>query len=247
MSERLVSGKGPEIQGEGNLKTIKVLNGAGRFAVIAPNHLKPQGMIARKLGAPDDFAMLKNVLDSHGVSSKAVVKGDTNIAFSGNGTTSRMMQTLYEWHRTIFSQLMAMKTGGIPISINDKQPEQNVAANIGAIREMIKTLEETDNLLIYPYGNWAESGEQQFDPNIDLDDGRSFVDKQKEFERWRVSLKNTFIRLAQRTGSPIAPVYVAHDKEWIVHFGELINVPANADSVEIAKKYLESMRKLKDN
>jgi hypothetical protein len=246
MKESLHGSDGPEAAGEEVLAHIKTLNEHGRFVLFAPNHLTPQNGLSKVFGIPDDYAALKKVLDQHNVSSTVIAKGDTNIAFGPeNSALHGIKKTIYQVHQKIFSHLMQKATGGITVSINYKEPAHNVAKNVGAIRKIIDTLGTKDNLVMYPLGNWRNSGEDEFDPETHLDGGNAFVDKKKEFERWRACIKDTFIRLAQKTGAPIVPVYVEYtDNKWVVRFGGCID--AGESTVEVAKKYLVAMQSLKN-
>lgn len=248
MKEWLLGTEEVEVEGKEILEEIKKFNQQGRYALLAPNHLAPQAKILRTLGVPDDYAALKKILDEHGVSTTVVVKGDTNIAFGlESGPLATIKKTVYQMHQRYFSQCMHRATDGITININYKEPNHNVATNIGAVRRMLETLKEKNNLILYPYGNWSAPSEQQFDEQSDLDHGNAFVNKEREFDRWRITIKDTFIRMARLAGSPIVPVYVEYSgNKWIVRFGKQIEIDVQESDVDVAKKYLAAMRELKN-
>ena len=154
-----------------------------------------------------------------------------------------VLAAAYHAHRLVMSTIgRVVSGGGMPVYINEKEPELASSLNEKNARAILGMLRRS-NVTIYPYGNWFPPGEQEFSVEHDLD-GDRFVPKE-EFERWRKSLKKGFIGMARRTGSPIVPAYMDHVSEaaWSIRFGEPIDPDGAA--IAVARRYVETMAALK--
>ena len=242
MLEKLSGIKNLRIEGRENLEAIATLNAQGRTVIFAPNHIAPQGTLAtlrRNSAFADDFPVLNKVLEDAGINSKIIARGDTDMEVG----QSKINKIIYNTHRRIFSALVKLITGGIPVAINARDPGYASQVNMPAVRVIFSALKNT-NLTIYPYGNWFESEEQTFEENDDLQDG-NFVDI-KDFDQWRKSLKDGFIKIAKKSGTPIIPIYVENKNgEWCIVFGKPIMPDKKSANNDLAKRYLAAMRELK--
>lgn len=233
--------EGVEVSGIDNLLEVGRLNedqeAKRKFVIFAPNHVEPNSALRRNLALAEDFSQLKSVLSVRGLDTSVLFRGDGDMKIGD----SAVKKYLYEAHSKVFSALGRAYTGGIPLAINAEEPGVAMAKNLPAMREVMRTLGEK-NLTIYPYGNWFPAGEQKFEEL-----GEDGFVSQNDFENWRKSLKSGFIRIAQKTGAPIVPVYVDNtDGNWRMDFGELIYVGKDDDLVKVGEAYLREMRKLRE-
>lgn len=230
------------VSGEEHLEEIHRLNQEGKYFLFAPNHLRPASDIRAQMALAEDFPVLNTAMKEYDVSSRVVFRGDTDMNVGADHSVRRK---LYDIHRSVFSHVGQLVTGGIPLNINNQDRTHAITTNATNVREMVRTLQEQDNLTLYPYGEWFPSGEQTFDANTDLNND-AFFDRNEDGARWKKSLKSGFIRMARKTQSPIVPVYVEQNKgEWIIRFAEPIQVTDEKDDIAIAKEYLASMQQLK--
>jgi hypothetical protein len=242
--ERLSNIQKLTVEGNEHLDEVRRLNAEGRHCIFAPNHLQPQGALAaiRKQSAlADDYPVLSKVLADHGIHSRVVVRGDTDMKVG----ESRVRRFLYETHRRMFSAV-GRSTGGVPMSLNTAEPGMTSVANTRSVKDMEHAL-DTENLTLYPYGNWFKTGEQKFDVQADMEGGNKFVKKSEGMEKYRMALKRGFIFLSRQKQAPIVPVYVRNDAgHWTVRFGAPMLARDKQDDVEVAKAYLDVMRGLSE-
>lgn len=251
MLEKLSNIRNLCVVGEENLALVQKLNAQGKPVVFAPNHIEPQGRLAtlrRNSALADDFPVLQSLLEEHDIESKIIFRGDMDMQFGTTPGERKRKQIIYHIHRSIVSLLGRLITGGIPVAINTQEPMYATMTNRSAAKEITNTLKTGTNVTIYPYGNWFKSGEQTFDQATDLqhqESAEAFV-KVKDFDNWRKSLKEGFIKIAKKGQAPIVPVYIENNNgEWIVKFGKPIKVDNEIANIDIAKQYLAAMRELK--
>ena len=241
ISEKLSPIKSISILGKENLDAVIQRNHRGKRVIFSPNHLIPQGMHAdlrKNMAFAEDHFVFDKLLKQHNLKSRVVARGDADMEIGD----SKINKLKYDFHRKIFSLFVKSATGGIPIAINAKESAYATKVNEAAKDEMMNTKE---NITIYPYGNWFESGSQNFSKNEDLNNEDKFVSK-SNFEDWRISLKKGFIEVAMQTNDPIVPVYVENNNgEWKINIGKPIYTSFDESNVELAKKYLDAMQKLK--
>lgn len=229
---------GVEIVGMANLQKVKALNEQGQRVLFAPNHVRPNSKVKQQIAMAEDYPKFKKVLKELGMNSAVVFRGDGDMEVG----KSKVMRFIYDIHRKIFSALgRVVSGGGVPLSINAKEPKLAMGRNVTSIKEMFSTLKEK-NLTIFPYGNWFPAREQKFE-DLQTDD---FV-PMGDYEKWRQSLKSGFIRIAKRTKSPIVPVYFDNtDGHWKMEFGEPMEVDEKDDNLEVGREYLQTMQAMRN-
>lgn len=233
---------GLEIEGEDILAEVRILNEAGERVIFAPNHLKPQGKLAAlrtQSALADDFPKLKSILESHGIASRVVFRGDTDMKIGD----SAVRRFVYDTHRKAMSAVGRFVADGIPMAINKDELAYATKVNFATMKELFTS---ADNLTIYPFGHWYDSGAQDFSADAAMESDGTFKKISTDPE-WKDALKSGFVRVAIKAGAPVVPVYVEHAEDgWLFRFGEMIKAEGAQGPEELAERYLQRMQALKE-
>ncbi len=233
------------VAGKETLDTVANLNAQKKFVLFAPNHLKPQdkGPLGTFIETGEDYLILRRLLDEHGLTeTRGVMRADLDFPIGD----SSVKRAIYHTARKVIAEVTrVVSDGGVPVASNERDSSVTTEGNTGVVGEMKEALKK-HNLIIFPYGSWFQSGEQDFDEKKDLANGEAFPQKEP-YDQYRKSLKPGFVKVATQSNIPIVPVYVHRDGEnWSLAFGSLLTPQPGTPPIDLAKQYLASMRELKE-
>lgn len=230
----------------------------GKRYIFAPNHLKPASAAREQMALADDFPFINKLLKEAGIEkNQPVARGDMDMTVEGV-----VAGTIYQMHRKAFSKAGEVAVGSIPVSINRNEPTLAQQQNVVPVRKIIETLANREgNITIYPYGNWFESGKQDFSDDVALPAGafsKQVAMGDDGFDVWRNGIKRGPFAMSRLSGAPVVPVYVEHDAEkgrWTMRVGEPIDAPIDQDESKsprdldaaMALQYVQLMQQLKSD
>jgi len=236
--------KNPEV-----LDQVKEMNTNGEHVIFASNHIKPSSEVKQNMAFAEDYPVLQKVLREHGITKVGpVMRGDMDMVIGD----SRLKRLQYDVHRKIFSLFMKKGLGAETVHLNKHEKELRKELNVTSKEELNQAVFDK-NIAMFPFGNWFESGEQDFEEDISLPGGTFFRSSDQPHEEANPDIRakamhEGLFELSDQAQARIIPTYLeVEDGHWHIRFGEPILPPVDdEDRVVVAKEWLEAMRGLKN-
>jgi len=151
--------------------------------------------------------------------------------------------------------LRGMVYDGYAVYGSEGDPMQYARQNVQLVREILDWSESRkENLLIFPFRKWFETGEQDFGDEVyDFENREYHTYKSLEEDQaeWNKALKPWLFYFARKTWKNVVPVYTYRNPEdgkytYIIWKIIEVTVDDNRSETDLIREYLEQMRKMKE-